>query len=161
MINWEAASAIANSVMAIASIFGLGFIYKQLVTLSSQEEQQNRELKLSHYSEYTSRYQDILLNFPSNIGALSFQLHKLKAADREKILVYMRAYFDLCYEEWDLHNRQLIDQKDWDVWKDGMSKTLVRPAFRESWQHFTSENSEFGDTFTKFVSDLHANEDKK
>jgi hypothetical protein len=159
-VTWTFLSGLSNVVIAAVSFAGPVFIYRQLLALTQQEKIQNQELKLTHYGEYTKRYQDILINLPSNIGTSDFKLSSLAKPQKEKTLVYMRAYFDLCYEEWDLHNRGLIDQNDWEVWKDGMTKSLIRPAFRESWKYFTNKNSEFGDKFTKFVKDIHATDDK-
>jgi hypothetical protein len=68
----------------------------------------------------------------------------------------MRAYFDLCYEEWDLHKRTLIDDKSWLVWKDGMSNTLHKQAFQDAWTYFTKADSEYGVEFTQFVLGIYA-----
>jgi hypothetical protein len=73
-----------------------------------------------------------MVHLPSNVGASQFVISKLKAAERERVLVYMRAYFDLCYEEWDLHESKLIELSSWKVWKDGIGKTMRKPAFREA-----------------------------
>jgi hypothetical protein len=151
-LNWDAIGSVANVIMAAASVFGLYFIYRQLERLAKQEGLQNAELKLSHYSEYTKRYQDILLNLPSDVGTAEFRISRLNSAAKEKVLVQMRAYFDLCYEEWDLYKREMIDESSWAVWNDGMHNTLRRPAFREAWKYYTKDDSEFGTPFTEFVN---------
>jgi hypothetical protein len=153
-IDWNAVSALANVALAITSVFGLGFIYLQLVALTKQENDQNDELKLNHYSEYTKRYQYILEKLPSNIGSSSFKLTKSSAPEKEIIMRAMRAYFDLCYEEWDLHSRKLIDSSSWLVWEDGMKKTLHKQAFRDAWTFLTKEDSEYGTEFTNFFEAL-------
>jgi hypothetical protein len=50
-VNWNAVSAASTLVTAIAAVAGLFFIYKQLAELTLQEERQNDELRLNHYSE--------------------------------------------------------------------------------------------------------------
>jgi hypothetical protein len=34
----------------------------------------------------------------------------------------MRVYFDLCFEEWHLHERRLIREDVWRVWDQGMNE---------------------------------------
>jgi hypothetical protein len=152
----ETISVVANVLTALSAFVGLLFIYRQLGALTAQEERQSRVLKLNHYSEYTKRYQEIMVHLPSNVGASQFVISKLKAAERERVLVYMRAYFDLCYEEWDLHESKLIELSSWKVWKDGIGKTMRKPAFREAWTYLTGADSEYGMGFTAFMAEMQA-----
>lgn len=95
--NWVTADRIAVFMTAI------GLIY----TIRSFNKQQ----KLIVFMDYTKRYQEICLNFPENINEVDFSFDKLDKGTREKTLRYMRAYFDLCSEEYHLYLQKHIDKK--------------------------------------------------
>jgi hypothetical protein len=63
---------------------------------------------------------------------------------------YMRAYFDLCFEEWDLNRKTLIDANFWSVWKAGMEFAFSKPAFQQAWMIIKLDAS-FGREFEAFV----------
>jgi hypothetical protein len=46
----------------------------------------------------------------------------------------MRAYYDLCFEEYDLSERKLIDKRTWNDWHEGMEFAFSKPAFQQAWQ---------------------------
>lgn len=123
------------------TVVGLLFIYLQLRALSQQ-------VKLQHYSDYTKRYQEIALKFPEEVNRKDFSL--VGREDYDKTMRYMRAYFDLCFEEWDLNNKQLIEPTFWSVWKGGMAFALTKPAFQQAWSIIRRDSS-FGAEFEAFV----------
>ena len=59
----------------------------------------NNQLKLNFFAEYTKRYQNIILNLPEAVNQADFEFSRLSEDDRNKTLLYMRIYFDLCSEE--------------------------------------------------------------
>lgn len=63
----------------------------------------NKHLRLQVYADYTKRYQSITLNFPEDINDPTFLLKECD--DYNRTMRQMRVYFDLCYEEWHLHNK--------------------------------------------------------
>ena len=73
----------------------------------------NKQLKQSFFAEYTRRYQEIILNFPENINDDGFDYDALESGTKDKVLRYMRVYFDLCSEEYHLHCDGSLE---WDVW---------------------------------------------
>jgi hypothetical protein len=66
---------------------------------------------------------------------------------------YMRAYFDMCYEQWFLNTRKLLDGKIWADWKLGMGSAFSKPAFRQAWR-IIKEDSNFGFGFEGFANGL-------
>jgi hypothetical protein len=128
-------------ITALATVVGLVLVYRQLRTLSKQ-------VRLQHYSDYTKRYQEIALQFPEDIRAADFVL--LGRKDYEKTMRYMRAYFDLCFEEWDLNQKRLIDSNFWPVWQGAMKFAFSKPAFQQAWAIIKSDSS-FGAEFEAFV----------
>jgi len=97
-----------------------------------QLELQVKQLKLQNYTEYTEytkRYQEIILNFPENVNDSDFKLDNLSPENRNKTMIYMRVYLDLCFEEFDLHHETMIDEHMWVVWEGGMKSAFSKPAF--------------------------------
>ena len=48
-------------------------------------------------------------------------------------LKYMRLYFDLCSEEYHLHENGLVPDDVWDNWKEGMEITTRVELYKKSW----------------------------
>ncbi|HEU0283278.1 MAG TPA: hypothetical protein VFQ99_05800 [Gallionella sp.] len=91
---------------AIATFLG---VVVAAVAIWLQMKKLNNQLLIQQFSEYTKRYQEIILHFPETINEPTFDF----AADQNRncTMRYMRAYFDLCFEEWYLKQRELIDCK--------------------------------------------------
>jgi hypothetical protein len=132
---------ILTSILALASIGTLFY------TLRSNR----RQLKLQNFTEYTRRYQEIILNFPENINESRFKLANLKPEVREKTLRYMRAYFDLCSEEYSLHLRRYIDRDFWSLWESGMKVAFTKTAFQQAWR-IVKNDTVFDQDFIGFVT---------
>ena len=92
------------------------------------------QLKLNFFSEYTKRYQEIILNFPEEINNPDFDLTSLDKETKNRILKYMRAYFDLCSEEYNLHKRKIIDDDIWKNWEEGIKYTFSKKPFKQGWE---------------------------
>lgn len=128
---------------AFATSLGVYIIWKQTSKLANQ-------LTLQLFADYTKRYQDIMLNFPEDVNSHNFVLNGRK--DYEHTMRYMRPYVDLCYEEWCLHTRKLIDNNTWKVWKGGIETAFTKPAFQQAWQ-VLKPDSEFDGTFKQFIEE--------
>ncbi|WP_296620956.1 hypothetical protein [Marivirga sp.] len=78
--------------LVIALFSSIYAIHTNKIQVKAFKEQ----LKLNFFTEYTRRYQEIILNFPENINDEDFDFDILKGDVKSKTLRYMRAYFDLC-----------------------------------------------------------------
>ncbi|HLF34339.1 MAG TPA: hypothetical protein VI583_08880 [Cyclobacteriaceae bacterium] len=70
-----------------------------------------KQMKLDFFTEYTRRYQEIILHLLENINKPDFDFSTLKEADHEKFdetMRYIRVYFDLWSEEYYLHQEGKI-----------------------------------------------------
>jgi len=85
------------------------------------------------FTEYTRRYQEIMLPIPTAVFSSDFDLDRLDLADREAVLRALRAYFDMCSEELHLERGKKLDQKVWKYWQEGILDLLKFPAFRQAW----------------------------
>jgi hypothetical protein len=144
----------------IILLITVGFVFwyawetrKMRKEMAGQNEKLANQLRLQTFSEYTKRYQEIILHFPEDINERQFDFGKLNNETRERTMRYMRAYFDLCLEEFWLHEKGFIDEEWWKVWEGGMSTAFNKIAFRNAWE-VVIQDTKFGETFINFVNGL-------
>lgn len=111
-----------------------------------------KQLQLSFFAEYTKRYQDIILNFPEAINDLEFSISALEAEEKDRTLRYMRAYFDLCSEEFYLWKKGHVDDATWGEWEAGIRFAFSKPAFQQAWRKLNLDTIYYGD-FSRFVEE--------
>lgn len=86
---------------------------------------------LQCFNEYNRRYQELISRAPSDIRDPNFVL--AGRPDRERIFQLAHAYFDLCFEQWHMHQRGVVTSKLWLFWKSGITAGFSRPAFQQAW----------------------------
>ena len=118
----------------IPTLVALASIFIVLLVFLIEQYQMRKQMLVQNFSEYTKRYQEILLQLPLSIFDDNFDLVKVPDDEREKILKLMRAYFELCAEEYYLSRSRMIDHHIWEDWREGMEYTFNRPAFKEAWK---------------------------
>jgi hypothetical protein len=133
-------------VAIIALIISIFFNRKQLKIFNDQ-------LRLNFFSEYTKRYQEIILNFPENINQPDFDYGKLSEDVRNKTLRYMRLYFDLCSEELHLWKNGNIENETWRNWEEGIEFAFSKKAFRDAWKIIKLDTRYYPD-FSKWVTGI-------
>lgn len=131
-------------VSVISLLISVAFLW---FTVSSFKKQ----LQLNFFADYTKRYQEIILNFPENINEKNFQIDNLDAEIKNKTLRYMRAYFDLCSEEYYLWTKRKIDNDTWKEWESGIRFTFSKSAFKQAWE-VVQLDTNYYEEFTKFVN---------
>lgn len=93
----------------------------------------NEQLKLNFFADYTKRYQEIILKFPESINQKNFDIRKMPENDRNEVLKYMRVYFNLCSEEYDLYTTNYISERVWENWKNSIESAFSKKAFIDAW----------------------------
>ena len=78
------------------------------------------------FAEYTKRYHDIILHMPDEV-------FEGTAKAEGATLKYMQLYFDLCSEEYHLHENGMVPDKVWNNWKEGMEITTHLELYKKSW----------------------------
>lgn len=74
-----------------------------------------------------------MLNLPLNLHSADFDFDKLPEDVKDKTLRYMRSYFDLCSEEYDLWQAGYIEERIWNNWKEGIEYAFSQKAYRIAW----------------------------
>jgi len=121
------------------------------VTLYFTVSSFKKQLQLNFFADYTKRYQEIILNFPENINEKNFQIDNLDAEIKNKTLRYMRAYFDLCSEEYYLWTKKKISNDIWKEWESGIKFAFSKSAFKQAWE-VVHLDTNYYEEFTKFVN---------
>jgi len=138
--NWGEIT-LANMIFLIAPAVAVIALWFQMRSLKKQ-------LWLQNFGEYTKRYQAIILNFPESINYA--KIDDYPAEIKDNTLRYMRAYFDLCAEEFFLSEKKHISKDLWSVWEGGMRVAFSKQAFRDAWR-IISQDSQFDKRFSRFV----------
>ncbi len=121
----------------------------------------NEQLKLNFFADYTKRYQEIILNFPESINQKNFDIRKMPENDRNEVLKYMRVYFNLCSEEYDLYTNNYISERVWKNWKEGIEFAFSKKAFVDAW-YIIKLDTTYYSKFTILINDiLKGGKDKK
>jgi len=146
---------LAIAIGTVAGVFVAIFISIQTAKNLS------KQLKLNFFADYTKRYQEITLNFPENINEKDFDFEKLAPEIKAKTLRYMRAYFDLCSEEYFLWKDGNIDNKVWEEWKSGIEYAMSKTAFQRAWKDHIKISTIYYNDFTNFINNILENNIKK
>lgn len=138
----------------VGNLIASGTAVVAIIGLILQSRSTRKQLKLQNFIEYTKRYQEIILNFPENINQHDFQLNAIEPEEtKNKTKRYMRAYLDLCFEEWTLHQKGFIDEDLWSIWRGGMETAFSKPAFQQGWAAI-QQDTEYGSEFQQFANEL-------
>ncbi len=125
---------IADWIQSIGIFLAIIGLIITIVNNRKQLKIYNEQLKLNFFADYTKRYQEIILNFPENINRKDFNYQNIPDEIKNKTLRYMRAYFDLCSEEYDLYREGYISEKVWRNWEEGIEFAFSKKAFIDAWE---------------------------
>ena len=89
-----------------------------------------------------------MINFPNAVFNEDFD-YSDSGEQKEQMLRYMRAYFDLCSEEYYMFTQGHVDDDIWENWKEGMLVAFKRKAFIDAWKNTNKENYK---DFSKWIS---------
>ncbi|WP_370477204.1 hypothetical protein [Tamlana flava] len=110
-----------------------------------QLKELNKHLRLQFFSEYTKRYQEIMLNLPEDIMSDDFNIKKLDKKDYSKTMRYLRAYLDLCSEEYDLWLSGNLEERVWMNWEQGIRSKFSNKSFRRAWDRSSYDSFYYAD----------------
>lgn len=146
-MSMKLAITILSAIAAIFTALYAAFAFHH--SIKSFREQ----LTLVVFTDYTKRYQEIFLHLPVNVGADDFDYEALDENSRDEFCRYMRAYFDLCSEEYFLSLSGKIDALVWQEWESGIVASFRKPAFQLAWKNMKSQRQDHWE-FAKFVESI-------
>ena len=128
MNTYEIISVITASLALIGSGISLYISIKENLT----------KIRLSLYSDYTKRYQEI------KIGLLN--------EDKKTWTKYYRLYIDLCSEEYHLNKKKCWDDDVWKMWQDGMRLNVKIKDLQTVWRECSQlYNDDFNEFFSRMI----------
>ncbi|MGN0208316.1 MAG: hypothetical protein ACI397_02570, partial [Paludibacteraceae bacterium] len=107
----------------------------------------NKQQKLDFFARYTERYQHIIEQLPEYVFADDKDLTE---EEYQKIMPIIRAYFDLCSEEFYLHKQHHLSKNVWKEWEAGMVSMFQRPVFKQCWKRINPKSTCYSE-FALFV----------
>ena len=125
------------------SLVATGAVVYSLIVLRNQ-------LRLQVFLEYTRRFDEI--EFPE--GAFADPWPRLTKKRARKAERAFRKYFDLCSQEWWLHQSGKIESRVWEVWARGMADIVATAGGRHAWQAIRPEYQNVFPGFASFIDDF-------
>lgn len=124
-----------------------------LLALWYQVLQSNRQARLQNFLTYSQRYQEILVHLPTKMEARDFDLEELDEEKKEEVLRWLRAYFDLCSEQFYLKGKRLVEPDFWRLWEGGIVDSLRKPGYVQGWK-IIQRDQYFSAEFSSLIEDL-------
>ena len=140
---------VENIQLIINSLALLGVVVA-LFSLIIQMRATKKQLELQNFMEYTRRYQEIMLNLPGSIGTAKFQYAEPKSKKYDQEMRYIRAFYDLCAEEYLLNENGFVNKKIWELWKKGIFSALNIEAFNKVW-NVIKNDGHYDNEFVSFI----------
>lgn len=138
---------VIHLVLLLVTIIGL------TISINNNRQQMkvfHTQQKIAFFADYTKRFQDIMLNFPEDVFNDNFDF---KSDTRsEQVIKYMRAYFNLCGEEYDLWKSGYVEDRIWDKWQQGIEFFLSKKVFKDAWYEI-HKNAVYFQDFEKWIDD--------
>ena len=94
-----------------------------------------------------------MLNLPEGIYSDDFNLDQLSEQERNKTMKYLRAYFNLCSEEFDLWNSGLVEQKTWSIWQEEIRFSMSKNFYKKAWQVISS-TVPYNEAYSSWITGL-------
>ena len=92
--------------------------YKELA-----KELVEKNTQFHFFTEYTRRYQDLIVRWPQS-----------KSDSITESGTFYELYFDLCSEEYYLHEKGAISDEVWALWEQGMQDAMRNRQFQTAWK---------------------------
>jgi hypothetical protein len=137
-------------ILLVITILGLGW---SILNNTRELKSLKVQMQLSLYADYTKRYQEIILNLPENINKADYKLDTLDEEVYNKTMRYMRAYFDLCNEEYELAHKKHIEDDSWAIWRSGIEYAFTKTAFKQAWLKVQTD-TKYSSSFTTWISKI-------
>ena len=125
--NWIQLGMLIISLCTFIGTMVLGSHQYKSAKKSMQDslDMTQNQIKQQFFAEYTRRYQDIIVKLPMPFPE-EVQICEIKEP--------LRLYFDLCSEEFYLHDKNLIYDEVWEFWTEGMRQIMGNNKSKCVWR---------------------------
>lgn len=138
----------------VGTVIALFTVFAALLAIYTQIRTSNRQLNAQSYISYTQKYDSIIESMPDDFWenrdkeGFSFPL------ENELLRKKLHSYFQLCCQQYYMHNNKLISYKIWKMWKTEIDYNLSLDSLKKVW--LENEIEYFGNyrEFKKYVNDL-------
>ena len=106
----------------------------------------NRQMNAQVFLQYAIRYDEIMNSFPNSARMARIKSSEALPKPSAELTICVLRYFNLCSEEFYLHQAKYMSKDVWGVWKDEMIRTWRTPLFQREWKKIVHEF----DTYPEF-----------
>ena len=131
-VGWQGVVAVAE-IMILLNILRESRHHKREILARKRSEQ------LQFYAYFWKKYDRILESLPISIFDEDFRLEDAK--DPDTLMVSLRSYFDLCTQEFFMHQQGLIEEVIWENWSRGLLACMELEVFKQAYSRLKVEMS--------------------
>ncbi len=149
-MNWDAISAIAEVLGAVAVVASLVYVGRQVA-------QNTAMMRVAASSETLERDHGLVLPLIESEEMTEIwlkgdkRLNELREAQRQRLLLFERRAITLWHHNFHLHDQKLLSEETWHYQNQMIRFLGDRRAMREAWSMFKST---FETSFQDYVDDL-------
>ena len=110
----------------------------------------NKQMNAQVFFQYAKRYDEIMNSFPKSARLARIKSSEALPKSSGELSICILRYFNLCSEEFYLHESNYLSDEVWDVWTDEMLRTWRTPLFRREWKKIAHEFDAYPE-FQEFV----------
>jgi hypothetical protein len=142
-VNLQALSTITNTIIiALAALAAIWQLRKFMA-----------QIRLQVFMNYTERYSKIIVTIPEaafDPEKSIFMIQTVSKEIKDEYLTAMRQYFNMCSEEFYLHQNRLLDKKVWRLWEKGIKFAMKLPSYQDAWEIIRGHEG-YDEAFKKLV----------
>ncbi len=135
---------VSSGILMVSILVTASLSYKAIKEMRDQ-------VRTTVYLECTRRYYDIVTQLPDEASDSQRSALRSSSANQDEIMGLMRAYYDLCSEQYYLHGTGKISHETWNHWREGLTFTIKLPTFREAWDEIREEG--YKKSFVDFIEE--------
>lgn len=140
--------------MNISDLIGTLALLVALMVLVYQTIKIEKQISVQNYSEYTRRYNNVISKLPFSVILDDFDFRKLKEPEFDLLIRTFLEYFDLCSEEFFLHEHRYVNKKIWKNWKEGIRAAMSRKAFKDAWKIVKEKSYYNNNSFIEMMNEF-------
>lgn len=147
---------------SIAEIAGVVLIIASLIYVARQVRQNTEMMRVSASSEWLQRDFDISNPVIENRDVAEFwvkgalEFNELDDVDQQRLMLFERRAFSLWHHLWQLRDRGLYSDSDWENMQLTISHFGQRASARSAWSSFRAT---YGERFQQFLDNAMTRKD--
>ena len=120
-----------SGVMAVFEVFIIWNILQETRRNKKEIAVRRRSEQLQFYAYFWQKWDRVLESLPYGVFEMGFEPESDE--DKKALMVTLRSYFDLCAQEFFMHEQGVIEEAIWQNWARGLTGCMRLPIFKEAY----------------------------